>query len=189
MSQHLFPVHEKKKINLAGKITFHCPQHHLIATQTFRQQNFIDESNMKIIIVIDDDADDLELMKDAIAEVDSSLVCISFIYADEALQLLAKGQIIQPDYIFVDINMPRLDGPTFLETLRSQSEYENTPVIMYSTHLPEEDSRKLINSGASLTFQKPNTFADYVHILGNILNSELNPSEKRTGSNIRGNRD
>ena len=87
---------------------------------------------MKIIIVIDDDADDLELMKDAIAEVDSSLVCISFIYADEALQLLAKGQIIQPDYIFVDINMPRLDGPTFLETLRSQPEYENTPVIMKS---------------------------------------------------------
>jgi CheY-like chemotaxis protein len=139
---------------------------------------------MKIIIVIDDDADDLELMKDAIAEVDSSLVCISFIYADEALQLLAKGQIIQPDYIFVDINMPRLDGPTFLKTLRGQSEYENTPVIMYSTHLPPEDSQKLLNAGASLTFQKPNTFAEYVVILNNILKSELSTSERRPGNSI-----
>ena len=54
----------------------------------------------KTVVIIDDDSDDLEIMKEALSHVDSSLLCISFVYPDEAIRLLARELILLPDYIF-----------------------------------------------------------------------------------------
>lgn len=42
----------------------------------------------RTVILIDDDQEDLDLMKQAIHTVDSSLLCLSFIYPEEALRVL-----------------------------------------------------------------------------------------------------
>lgn len=64
----------------------------------------------KTIVIIDDDSDDLDTMKEALRQIDPLILCISFLYPEEALRLLSKELILLPDYIFVDINMPKISG-------------------------------------------------------------------------------
>lgn len=125
----------------------------------------------KTVVIIDDDSDDLEIMKDAFAQVDPSLLCISFVYPDEAIRLLSKELILLPDFIFIDINIPRISGHECLRRLREIHEFDNVPIIMYSTSMPESVAKMLRENGANFTFQKPFEFSGYVKTLEQIIHA------------------
>ena len=128
----------------------------------------------KTVVIIDDDSDDLEIMKEALNQVDSSLLCISFVYPDEAIRLLSKELILLPDFIFIDINIPRISGHECLYRLREIREFDGIPIIMYSTSMPPVVAQTLRSNGANFTFQKPFEFADYVRILERIIYGTYN---------------
>lgn len=123
----------------------------------------------KTVVIIDDDSDDLEIMKEALSHVDSSLLCISFVYPDEAIRLLGKELILLPDYIFIDINIPRISGQECLSTLRRIKEFDEVPIIMYSTSMPSTVADLLKKKGANFAFQKPFEFNGYITILERII--------------------
>jgi CheY-like chemotaxis protein len=123
----------------------------------------------KTVFLIDDDAEDLQFMRDALSRVDSTILCVSFLYADEAIKLLAKELIVLPDYIFVDMNMPKITGEDCLRHLRTSDKFLTTPIVIYSTSMPKEVSEKLLKAGASYTFVKPNTEKEYAVILEGII--------------------
>jgi CheY-like chemotaxis protein len=75
----------------------------------------------KTVFLIDDDPEDLQFMRDALNRVDSSILCVSFVYPDEAIKLLTKELIVLPDYIFLDMNMPKITGEDCLRHLRITS--------------------------------------------------------------------
>lgn len=128
----------------------------------------------KTIIIIDDDPDDLDIMKHAINSIDTSLLCISFIYPEEALRvLLSKELVVQPDYIFIDINMPRLTGDKCLKTLRDHIEFNHIKIILYSTSMPETVAEALKLAGANFVFEKPVRIKTYTDILKNIIDMNL----------------
>jgi CheY-like chemotaxis protein len=129
----------------------------------------------KTVVIIDDDSDDLEIMKEALTQVDSSLLCISFVYPDEAIRLLSKELILLPDFIFIDINIPRISGHECLRQLRSIREFDSIPIIMYSTSMPTVVAQSLRLKGANFTFQKPFEFADYVTVLERIIYGTVHP--------------
>ena len=123
----------------------------------------------KTVILIDDDPDDLEIMTAAINAIDPTLMCSVYVQAEEALRLLSHGLQSLPNYIFIDINMPRKTGAQCLEHLRKVKELNDVPIIIYSTSLPERTSKTLLEAGANFTFQKPCTINDYVNVLRRIL--------------------
>ena len=123
----------------------------------------------KTIILIDDDPDDLFLLKESIGKIDPTLLCISFIYAEEAVELLSRELLVLPEYIFIDINMPKKTGTECLVDLRKNGELKNVPIIMCSTSMPETVSRNLLSLGANFTFQKPFTVNEYLITLRKIL--------------------
>ena len=53
--------------------------------------------------------------------------------AIDGFDALAKIIDTQPDVIFVDIMMPRLDGYQTCALIKNNSRYKNTPVIMLSS--------------------------------------------------------
>lgn len=125
----------------------------------------------KTIILIDDDSDDLHIMKQAIETVDPNLFCISFIYPEEAIKvLLRKEMLMLPDFIFIDINMPVMSGDKCLKALRQDSDFNNISITLYSTAMPPAVSEALKYSGATHTFQKPVKLKGYVEILERIIN-------------------
>lgn len=59
------------------------------------------------------------------------------------------------DLIISDINMPRMDGFTFIKTVREQEAYRDMPIVVLSTEGQEQDIKKGINLGANLYMVKP----------------------------------
>lgn len=66
------------------------------------------------ILVVDDSEADQFLARHAIHEFDSSINVVRAYDGEEALAVLAAGEVV-PDLIFLDINMPRMDGRQFLQ--------------------------------------------------------------------------
>lgn len=67
-------------------------------------------------------------------------------------KLYAAGNI---DLIISDINMPRMDGFTFIKTVREQDAYRDLPIVVLSTEGQEKDIEKGISLGANLYMVKP----------------------------------
>jgi len=55
----------------------------------------------------------------------------------------------------VDINMPSLDGISFVKRLRKTAKYKDTPVVMVSTEAGEKDMQMAFEAGADMYFVKP----------------------------------
>ncbi|THB62992.1 MAG: response regulator [Desulfovibrio sp.] len=59
------------------------------------------------------------------------------------------------DLIISDVNMPRMDGFTFIKNLREQEAYRDTPVVILSTEGQDKDIQTGLDLGANLYMVKP----------------------------------
>ncbi|MGE4552593.1 MAG: response regulator [Desulfovibrionaceae bacterium] len=57
--------------------------------------------------------------------------------------------------VISDINMPRMDGLTFIKTLREQPAYRDLPIIVLSTEGEDRDIATGLTVGANLYMVKP----------------------------------
>jgi DNA-binding response OmpR family regulator len=110
------------------------------------------------ILLIDDDTDDRTFFCEALEEVAPEVVCHSSIDGRKALAMLNNKEIEIPDLIFLDINMPVLNGWECLSMLKEHELYKSVPVIMYSTSSHAEDVKKARHLGALCFFTKPADF-------------------------------
>ncbi|HET9487511.1 MAG TPA: response regulator, partial [Chryseosolibacter sp.] len=69
------------------------------------------------ILNVDDDAEDIEIFCEAVREIDASIICLTAKSAEEAMQIL-NSDIELPEYIFLDINMPKVDGNACLKEIK-----------------------------------------------------------------------
>lgn len=125
----------------------------------------------KTVILIDDDQDDLDLMRETIKDIDTSILCISFIYPEEALRVVINELIFVPNYIFIDINMPVITGDKVLREFRKVVSLESSVITMFSTSMPQPVSQALMDSGATYTFEKPNNISDLRKMLTKVFSS------------------
>ena len=109
------------------------------------------------ILIVDDDADDLQFFADAIAEIDSHVSCITAFNGIDALQTLEAANP-RPDYIFLDLNMPRMGGKQCLKHIKNNPLFHSIPVIIYSTSRRPEDVEEVREAGAAAFIVKPNKF-------------------------------
>ncbi|GAB6887504.1 response regulator [Desulfothermus okinawensis JCM 13304] len=70
----------------------------------------------------------------------------------EALEKILKEKVA---LVFVDINMPVMDGYSFLKEMRSNEEISDIPAIMVSTESDVKDKIKAYESGANYYLVKP----------------------------------
>ncbi|TXD85226.1 response regulator [Subsaximicrobium wynnwilliamsii] len=105
-------------------------------------------------MIIDDDEDDRFFFKDALTKMPSAVKFIEANGGQEALELLRTGEHM-PHYIFLDINMPRIDGRECLKLLKSDAKLKHIPVIMYSTSFSQESITEFHKLGASTCLKKP----------------------------------
>ena len=76
--------------------------------------------------------------------------------AEDGLDGLEKlYSMTQVDLILSDINMPRMDGYSFIAAVREQEAYKDIPIIILSTEGEEADIQKGISLGANLYMVKP----------------------------------
>jgi len=123
----------------------------------------------KRILHIDDDEDDHEIFAAALSECCNNVQVISMNSARQALQQLASAEI-DPDIIFLDLNMPEMSGQEFLFELQKTEAIKHIPVIVLSTssHAPTIELAK--ENGAKDFFTKPEKLEELVNILKKVLN-------------------
>jgi CheY-like chemotaxis protein len=115
-------------------------------------------SDKKIFLIVDDDDDDRDFFCEAVIEIDPSAKCETARNGEHALAKLRNGIKQLPDFIFLDINMPRMDGWQCLTELKGEKKLENIPVIIISTSSSQNDIDKAQQLGAFYFLTKPSNF-------------------------------
>src|SRR5687767_6506779 len=123
------------------------------------------------ILNVDDDEEDIEIFCDAVREIDPSIICLVAKSADEALQIL-NSDIELPEYIFLDINMPKVDGNACLREIKNDRRLDKIPVIMYSTFTRRSDieTYKALDAGVLI---KQNSYYELVEELKKVLRKKF----------------
>jgi CheY-like chemotaxis protein len=86
-----------------------------------------------LVLYVDDDIEDFEIFNMALAEINRNITVMYASDGDEAYQLLNERLTIYPDVVFLDINMLRMDGLTFLAELRANPKLKDIRVVVLST--------------------------------------------------------
>ena len=109
---------------------------------------------VQTVLMIDDDIDDQEIFREVLHEIDPLISCLQPLNAKLALSLLLEDNQ-RPDVIFLDINMPIMNGFEFLEEMMMHERLSSIPVVMYtsSTHHVQQEKAKTL--GASDFITKP----------------------------------
>jgi CheY-like chemotaxis protein len=91
----------------------------------------------KYCLLVEDDPEDQELFIDALHSISPTMGCYAVSNGEEALFTLMQEDF-KPDYIFTDLNMPRMNGLEFLKLLRQIEKFQSIPVIVFSSHYSED---------------------------------------------------
>ena len=125
------------------------------------------------IFLVDDDADDIEFFREALLEFDPSIQCITSSNGEKALKELREWTAPFPDLIFLDLNLPRIDGKKCLVEIKKMEAFTNTPIIIYSTSSEQKIMDEMLALGAANFLVKPNKFSDLFDSIKKIIAGEL----------------
>ena len=124
------------------------------------------------ILLVDDDEDDQLLFLDAIREIDKSIeCCVANDGLEAILSLHTKSPV--PDLIFLDLNMPKMNGYQCLAQIKKEMMFKEIPVVIYTTSRIESDRDRTLKMGASYFLTKPSDFSELIEELTRILKLEL----------------
>lgn len=125
-----------------------------------------------LILMIDDNIADVELTREALREVDFQIELSSVRDGLEALAFLRRQGSYsaerRPDLIFLDLNMPRMDGRETLRLLKSQSDVCDIPIIVFSTSESAFDVQECYRNHAAAFVTKPVVIEELVDKLSAI---------------------
>ena len=120
----------------------------------------------KHIVLIDDDEDEFAIFDAAMNDLDIPFKCTYARSAEHALRIL---RYLVPDYIFLDYNMPKVDGLECLKEIRQMDSLKNVPVIMYSNFISNVVNNKAHELGVNVCFNKPSSIFTFTSILKDVM--------------------
>lgn len=123
----------------------------------------------RMCYVVDDDTDDQEIFMMAIDTMKNPGVKIKmFSRAKEFLSELSTSEFV-PDYIFMDLNMPEMDGFECLLKLQGLNIAKGFKLIVVSTSNNEHDISRAKSLGAEDYIVKPYSITEYSQILSQYI--------------------
>lgn len=125
---------------------------------------------IKRFFLADDDADDTDFFKEALMAVVQD-VEVNIARNGQELLTRLKDEYRDPDVIFLDINMPVMNGWQCLENLKKERDLKDIPVIMYSTSPASLFGKKALLAGAQGFYEKPTSFKELKEFLQKIADS------------------
>lgn len=122
----------------------------------------------KNILLIDDDRDDAEIFMQAADRLNKGVTLRWYQNSELALEDLKCTDNL-PDLIFLDYNMPKVNGLEMLEELKGDKKLKDIPVILISTP-SREFMRELLGKKKIMQYiSKPNSFNELIELLSAVL--------------------
>jgi CheY-like chemotaxis protein len=123
------------------------------------------------IVLIDDNPDHARILQWAFGKSGRTDQFTCFEDGHTALEYLSASHSHSgdaPDVIFLDFNLPRIDGREVLRRLKEGELTRSIPVIVLSSSERDEDIRRAYELGASSYFSKSVIFDDLNSVLQTI---------------------
>jgi DNA-binding response OmpR family regulator len=127
------------------------------------------DKGLSRFFLVDDDEDDLELLSIALKKIQPQIECEKVSDPVEGLDILRTKTETVPDCIFLDINMPRINGIECLKAIKKMDHLQQTPVIMCSTSSDPRDIQMSREYGATDFVTKPLQMSAFVNRLSEVL--------------------
>jgi CheY-like chemotaxis protein len=125
----------------------------------------------KHIFLIDDDPDELRIFSDALKDLPGRYTCT---YASEPSNALKMLKYLNPDIIFIDYNLPGMNGIELLEEIRKTTKRSRPAIYIYSTTVTDRTRSEAFRLGATGCIEKPSTVRKMNVILLSVLESGVN---------------
>lgn len=126
-------------------------------------QTMVAKRNAKTVMVVDDSAFIRSLIQDTLSTAGYNVIASKD--GGEAYEKLMEIERVAQeenlpvsdliDAIVSDVEMPRMDGMHLLKRLRDSEAYRNTPIVMFSSLMSDDNRAKALSLGANDTITKP----------------------------------
>ncbi|WP_245807462.1 two-component sensor histidine kinase BarA [Cognaticolwellia beringensis] len=152
-SLHEALISSGAKTCISKPITMQRLSKTLVPTLTSESNNLIEISDQKVpikVLAVDDNEANLKLIKELLLEQVNDVTTATD--GAKAVDLCRNEKFA---LIFMDIQMPVLDGISALSIIRQQTLNEHTPIIAVTAHVFGEEKDKLLDNGFNSFITKP----------------------------------
>jgi CheY-like chemotaxis protein len=122
----------------------------------------------KSLLLLEDDIVDVMTFKRALKQLDLSNELVVEENGTDGLEYLLNCKDL-PGLIFLDINMPKMNGIEFLDVLRKNEEWALIPVIVLTTSKNKEDKLVTFRNGISSYMIKPVDYPQFKDMIETII--------------------
>jgi CheY-like chemotaxis protein len=123
----------------------------------------------RYILLVDDDPDEHLLFEDALKELSGAPRLAYARDGQQLMQFLNTEKTELPAIIFLDLNMPRMNGFECLQEIRKSLKLKRIPVVIFSTTSQTQTIDRVYEQGANYYIRKPNTFAMLKEVIERML--------------------
>ena len=134
-------------------------------------------NSQRYIYLADNDEDDRTFFSEAIGEVDPSVILKQASDGMQLMEIIHNLSEPLPDIIFLDINMPGINGFECLQEIRKlEGAIHEVRIIILSTSNDPENIDKALRLGATFYAVKPNRFDQLKSFLSDVLKIDCKSS-------------
>jgi CheY-like chemotaxis protein len=129
------------------------------------------------ILLVEDDSDDVMFFKEALQKLD----IISHVTIATTCEALFDDLEIEVQYdlIFLDINLPLMNGKDCLKHIKGSEKYKEIPIIMFTGSSEENDVNHSFDNGAHYHVVKPYAHSNYVESLRIVMSHNWKEKQSR----------
>ena len=122
------------------------------------------------IIIIEDDKDDQDMLKDVFEELGNQNKVIFFSDGEQALEYLC-AKTVEPFIIFSDINMPKLSGMELREKIHENEDLriKSIPYLFFTTSADQQHVIDAYSKSVQGFFVKPSSYPELREIIRSIV--------------------
>lgn len=121
------------------------------------------------VFYTDDDKEDLDFFREAMESIDKSVEVVTLGGSSQLLHVIDNPPP-HPHILFLDLNMPGLNGFDVLEILRSKEVSHDLPIVIFSTSRDEELINKSRELGATYYVPKSMSFESLRRSIQHAIN-------------------
>jgi CheY-like chemotaxis protein len=124
------------------------------------------------VFLIDDDEDDRDIFQLAVEDSELRVSCVTSKSGYQALSMLSNNTV-KPDVIFLDLNMPEMDGRECLSELKKHRDLSHIPVVIFSTSSDPRDISETRELGAVHFITKPSKINELTQSIDHFILTQL----------------
>jgi CheY-like chemotaxis protein len=118
----------------------------------------------RVVLVVDDD----QFIRKLVATTLEDVSDFDLHEASDGIEALDVAQHMRPAIVFLDIDMPRLDGIEVCRRMRADPELRHTTIVMLTAAHGDQTERTAEEAGADLFLTKPFSPLDLLRLVDQL---------------------